>query len=207
MRGLVDGLLAAVGVVAGCVTPARQQSDDPLAPARAELAAADDRAALASLDRHLARDPRDLEALRLRAHCLVKLADYDAALPAFERCLELAPGDAWTHYGYGAVLKEVGRYDDAIASFSRAIGLEADFYKAWQHRADAWAIVGEHERAAADFARAIELTPRDDAELPSLHRWRAQSLDALGRAGEARRARDLAARLSAAASGRGTRDG
>ena len=52
----------------------------------------------------------------------------------------------------------------------------------------------EHEHALAvdDYAKAIELTPHGDPERSSLHRWRAQSLDQLGRGPEAERDRQSA---------------
>jgi tetratricopeptide (TPR) repeat protein len=151
--------------------------------------------ALEVIDRAVALAPNDVEARRLRVHCLAGVEAFDELLVECDRTIALGPPDAWLVYERGVALEELGRYPDAIESFGGALALDPRHYKAFQHRGWVRQLAKDHQGAVDDLTRAIELTP-SAGERHQLLVLRADSLEALGRRDEAGRDRRAATDLA-----------
>jgi len=77
----------------------------------------------ADLDEAIRVDPKNVNALRVRAALLVDRKKREAALADLDKALELDPGHAPTHLERAALLIDLERYDEALTSVDRACKL------------------------------------------------------------------------------------
>lgn len=97
---------------------------DTLAEAQAALAAGQDAAAVALLDRILARSGADPHALHLRAVAACRAGDFDTARALLERAVGSAPAVLEPWLTLAEVHLQQGRFDDAVAALQGALGVD-----------------------------------------------------------------------------------
>lgn len=114
-------------------------------------------AALADLDRVIARMPNHGEAYALRAECYFLLQRHDDALAEIDRALKLAPNHAPAYLTRSWVKNNTGHPDEAWADQTRAIELDPSFADAVRDRARLGFALGKKAEAIADVSRAEEL--------------------------------------------------
>lgn len=128
--------------------------------AGALLAARPDEAARLA-DEVVARQPRNLPALRLLADARVRLGDYAGAATALGRACRLRPGDARLHVALGRVHYTAGDIDAAIDATGRAVRLDADCPDALANWLGMRLQRGEFASALPELAAAFDARPRD----------------------------------------------
>jgi tetratricopeptide (TPR) repeat protein len=95
----------------------------------------------------LERDPRDLDALILRANALAALKDPAGALAEIEEALRVKPDDSRTFVNLGAIRMQAGAAAEAEAAFRQAVALDPT-------RAETHLALGNYLWAAARPAEA-----------------------------------------------------
>ena len=161
-----------------------------LALAQSQLLAQQVPASLATLERLLALNPRNVDALKVQARALY-LANRD---PDAERALAaaaaLSPADDEVMYDLGRMYYQQKRYRDAAAQFERAIALNPRAHKAYDNLGLATEALGDVTGAVRHYLKSIELVhtahPRYDVVYANL-------ADLMLKIGEYRKAFDLAA--------------
>jgi tetratricopeptide (TPR) repeat protein len=150
--------------------------------------------AMADLDRALALDPSDGDALSTRGTVYFAAGDYSRALEDLNGAVRARPYSASVRNNRGTALLAVGKYDEAIADFTRAIELRPRFAEGYLNRALARGVKKEFALAVPDLDRSIAL----DAENPKAFLWRGASKVALGDTVTAIQDYDQALRLAPA---------
>ena len=136
----------------------------------------DDPRAMADLDRALALDPNDGDALSTRGTLYFAAGDFPRALADLNGAVRARPYSASVWNNRGTALLAVGRYDESISDFGRAIELRPRFAEAYLNRALAHGVKKEFARAIPDLDRAIAYDP----ENPKAFLWRGAAMVALG---------------------------
>jgi protein O-mannosyl-transferase len=132
--------------------------------------------AMVDLQRALALDPKNGEALTTRGTLYYLSGDYPKALADLDQAVRERPRSASTINNRGTVLLGMGRYDQAIADFSAAIRLKSWFTEAYLNRALAHGVKREYLQALPDLDRAIRYQPNN----PQAYVWRAAARLELG---------------------------
>lgn len=106
-------------------------SEARMALAKAQRDAGQYDCALVSIDQLLAREPRHLKGLSLKAAIYVQNRRFELAEATFKLMLDIYPGDtrAWMNYGF--MLKTVGRQNEAIAAYRKSIECDLRNGQAW----------------------------------------------------------------------------
>jgi predicted Zn-dependent protease with MMP-like domain len=129
------------------------------------------REALAHVDRALAADPRDTDALYERGVALFELCRFASARRAFERVLRHAPRDAWSIHHLGLLAERAGDDRRARDLLARAARLAPREIRAPVEMAPA-AFEAEVRRAVAELPAeeraALSGVPIDVEEIPAL---------------------------------------
>jgi tetratricopeptide (TPR) repeat protein len=98
----------------------------------AELAFNRREQAISTVDRMLARQPDDAEALAIRAHTLAKMGRKAAAIQDLRRLLDVHPDLSAAHwFNLGFLLEEQGDMEGAEAAFRRAVAMDPRLDRAW----------------------------------------------------------------------------
>jgi tetratricopeptide (TPR) repeat protein len=140
----------------------------------AELAAGDDRSALAA------------------AQGFQRLDRYPESIPILEKLTTAHPDQAVTGFLLGAAYERTGQTDKAVAQFRRILELEPDFHAALNYLGYTFAEAGTNlEEALSLITRAVALDPDNGAYVDSLG-W---AYYRLGRPEQARGYLERAARL------------
>jgi tetratricopeptide (TPR) repeat protein len=140
----------------------------------AELAAGDDRSALAA------------------AQGFQRLDRYPESIPILEKLTTTHPDQAVTGFLLGAAYERTGQRDKAVAEFRRILELEPDFHAALNYLGYTFAEAGTNlEEALSLITRAVALDPDNGAYVDSLG-W---TYYRLGRPEQARGYLERAARL------------
>ena len=164
-----------------------------LASAAAELRAGRLDAAAARLDVLLRSDPRNPDALLLRAGVAYRQQDYEVAIERLIRLLEIRPSFAQAHFNLALCLDAQGRKAEAEARYREALRLEPTFGDASTNLGNLLRGVGRVKEAEALHRSAVEQTPRSAPVWLNL----AVSLKELGRLADAEAACREALRLDA----------
>jgi tetratricopeptide (TPR) repeat protein len=171
---------------------ARCGADEPLllALAQSQLFARQVPAALDTLERLLALNGRNVDALKLKARALY-LAGRDAdAERALNAAAALAPGDDEIVYDLGRIYYQQNRYRDAAAQFQRAITLNPRSHKAYDNLGLATEALGDVPQAIRHYLKAIDLVHKDHPHYDVVY---ANLADLMLKLGEYWKAFDLAA--------------
>ncbi len=115
--------------------------------------------AIETLNRCLARDAGQIDALLLRAATHQVLGMMDRALADYGTLLALQPGNADVHYNSGKIQARIGEYDAALASYDAAIVARPDFPEAINNRGLVLKQLGRLEEALEAFKLAVALKP------------------------------------------------
>lgn len=94
------------------------------------------------------------------------------------------------HLTAAIALKKDNRYSDELAELTGAIHLDPGMFKAYEMRANAWALQGRHDKALLDYDKAIEVGSI------LAYKWRASSEVDLGHYTEALADFEQAVRLN-----------
>jgi tetratricopeptide (TPR) repeat protein len=171
---------------------ARCGADEPLllALAQSQLFARQVPAALDTLERLLALNGRNVDALKLKARALY-LAGRDAdAERALNAAAELAPVDDEIVYDLGRIYYQQNRYRDAAAQFQRAITLNPRSHKAYDNLGLTTEALGDVPQAIRHYLKAIDLVHKDHPHYDVVY---ANLADLMLKLGEYWKAFDLAA--------------
>lgn len=87
--------------------------------------------ALECFDRVLAIDPKNVQALFLKAQALAQAAFTPEAIDTYQRCLAIRPDHIGALLGLGHVLKAVGQYQGAVDSYNECIRQRPEFGETW----------------------------------------------------------------------------
>ncbi|MBI4916648.1 MAG: tetratricopeptide repeat protein [Acidobacteria bacterium] len=122
-------------------------------------------AARDAIERLLAADPNDANALYMRALCEVQEGQLDVAVASLRRVTELAPGFAAGHLNLGVCLDRRGDSEGALVSYEAVLALEPDNQLALYNAGVLHYNSGRVAAALPYFARAAALKPDDDRAL------------------------------------------
>jgi tetratricopeptide (TPR) repeat protein len=161
-----------------------------LALAQAQLLARQVPAALDTLERVLALNRDNVDALKVQARALY-LAGRDAdAERALKAAGALAPADDEIAYDLGRMYYQQKRYGQAATQFQRAIALNPRSHKAYDNLGLAAEALGDVAQAIRHYLKAIELVHKD---YPLYDVVYANLADLMIKLGEYQKAFDLAA--------------
>lgn len=161
-----------------------------LALAQSRLFARQVPAALDTLERLLALNGRNVDALKLKARALY-LAGRDAdAERALNAAAALAPVDDEIVYDLGRIYYQQNRYRDAAAQFQRAITLNPRSHKAYDNLGLTTEALGDVPQAIRHYLKAIDLVHKDHPHYDVVY---ANLADLMLKLGEYWKAFDLAA--------------
>jgi tetratricopeptide (TPR) repeat protein len=116
--------------------------------------------AKARVTKLLAKNPRDLDALILRANAMALLKDPAGAIAEVEEALKIQPDDGRTFVNLGAIRMGSGDSTEAEAAFRKAISLEPSSVDAHLALANFLWYAGRQTEAEQELQRAIALQPQ-----------------------------------------------
>jgi serine/threonine protein kinase/Tfp pilus assembly protein PilF len=149
---------------------------------------ANQRKAVAALDKAIDRNDRHYWSYFQRGMCYKELGEYTLAGDDFSTCIGLWPEFAWAYFNRGYVLHQIGRKEQACADYTAALERDPQFVNAYLNRGLVQLELRQFAAALADYDQAAALG-RDDA---SVYAGRGIALEGLGRPQEADAAFDLA---------------
>ena len=115
--------------------------------------------ALATMDKVLALNPRNVDALTVRAGILDAAGRKDEARQGYERALEIEPESRFLRMSLASNLGTAGKLEEAAAIYERLIAdfpTEQGFY---QLAGIAYSYLGQHDRAISRLRQAVALRP------------------------------------------------
>lgn len=115
------------------------------------------------LTAYLAGNPRDADALFLKARALYRLDRCEEALEFLERCLEIAPDFTAARSEYARQLGDMNRYSAALAELNRLLAEEAGNPHFRLMKARILALIGDNEESVAMWKALAKDNP-DRAE-------------------------------------------
>ncbi len=142
------------------------------------------RQALAEIDAHLARRPRDARALAWKGETLAQIGRLTEAIDILDAALNLKADDAWALCWRGEALLGLGRVAEARADLDRAIVRDASYGRAWAWRGRVRLLCGDFEGAENDLTRALSVKR---VEYSWICAWRGEARLELGRLEDATR--------------------
>jgi tetratricopeptide (TPR) repeat protein len=108
----------------------------------------------------LAKNPRDVDALVLRATAMAGLKDTAGALAEMEQALKVSPDDSRTFMNLGFVRSEVGNASEAEAAFKTALALAPASVDPHLAYANFLASAGRAAEAESELQNALTIEPR-----------------------------------------------
>jgi tetratricopeptide (TPR) repeat protein len=125
---------------------------------RARLAFLDDEVttALDYLDRALALNNNNTNALGLRGSVYQRMALHEKALADFNAVLRLEEDRASAIAGRGVAYRELGHYEKAIVDFDRAAALGATTNDLWTERGLALSCLGRYSEAIESYEQSLK---------------------------------------------------
>lgn len=168
------------------------------------------RAAIAPLERSVARDPTFVPARQFLAEALSLGGDHERALTVIDQALAMDPLSALLHGVRGNILLRAERPLAALEAYERVLVLEPQFTWVYRNRARPLVQLGREREATESLYTEARLTgelPQHlatlraaiDAEgLAGYYRWRLARIEAMLAAGSPRRAFQYAEALAGA---------
>ncbi|QNM83115.1 sulfotransferase [Sphingomonas sabuli] len=142
--------------------------------------------AIVAIDRAIALDPTNEEAVAYKAALYVQVRKLEAGQATFKELLDVHPDTStgWMNYSY--LLKTLGKFGESVAGYRAAVGVEPTNGGAWwgmanlkrarffDHDIDAMLaalprLPNDHARVAMNFALATAYDQRKDYESASRH--------------------------------------
>jgi tetratricopeptide (TPR) repeat protein len=118
-----------------------------------------DALALEDLERSLALNPNDADALQCRGIIRLKRKEYDRALADLDKSIAIQPWRSDYFRNRSIANRVAGRLDLAIADADSVIRLAPESVEAYLERGALYAMGGNNEKALEDLNRALELDP------------------------------------------------
>jgi tetratricopeptide (TPR) repeat protein len=115
--------------------------------------------ALAAMDKVLALNPRNVDALTVRAGILDASGRKDEARQGYERALEIEPESRFLRMSLASNLGTAGKFEEAAAVYE---GLIADFPAEqgfYQYAGIAYSYLGRYDQAIARLRQAVAIRP------------------------------------------------
>lgn len=109
----------------------------------------------------LARDPRNLVALILRANALAGLMEVDKAIQEIQDAIQLEPGRAELYANLGSIQANRGKDAEAEAAFKQAVTVDPKSPRAYAALGNFYWSVKRSKDAEQAFLKAVELEPTD----------------------------------------------
>lgn len=162
--------------------------------AEVALRRGDAKTALERVGRVLAKEPENVEALRIRAFAREGAGDLDAALADVEHVLRIEPDNPGALNGRAWYRIQRGDFAGGLEDAERSLSLRPDDASTLGTRCFALAGLGRREAARRDCARAAELIPDDFLDQGMIAFLDGKRAEALRRWGEAGRKRAADAR-------------
>lgn len=121
-----------------------------------------DQERLAELERIVADDPHNVEALVQLGHLYLTLQRYDELRAVTAQALQLEPDnpEALTHLGM--LLFSIGHPEGVMATFDRALEIDPDFAEALQFKGMVAFMNGDFTTAAQAWERYLDVVPPDE---------------------------------------------
>jgi tetratricopeptide (TPR) repeat protein len=114
------------------------------------------------LQQQLAKDPRDVAAMRMLARVAVKREDYVEAERLLERGLQLSPGDSEARFDLALTFFAQQKADPMLPLLERLLALQPDNLQYTSLQANAYSLLGHTERAIGILADLRERHPEDE---------------------------------------------
>jgi tetratricopeptide (TPR) repeat protein len=112
-------------------------------------------------DKLLAREPKNIVALILRANALAGLMQVDQAIKEIQEAIQLEPGRAELYANLGSIQAGSGKVRDAEAAFQKAVSLDPRSPKAQAALGNFYWSIKQPKDAERAFLKAVELEPSD----------------------------------------------
>ena len=125
-----------------------------------------------ALNAALQIQPRDANALQLRAMLEEEGGDLPAALATLDAALQLAPERAALHHNHAVVLHRSERHAESLAAHEHAESLGLDVADAHYNHGNTLQALGRADEAKAAYRRAIARVPQHGLALYDLARLR-----------------------------------
>ncbi len=116
---------------------------------------------LAACNEILAAHPEDVDALSLKAACLVRLKRVAEALGVYAYAIERRPGDYRLRYNYAVALSRLKRFGEAIRQYQAVLRLKPDHLEATHNLARILQNEGKLTEASELWRRVTETRPDD----------------------------------------------
>jgi tetratricopeptide (TPR) repeat protein len=122
--------------------------------------------AVAYFTTQLEANPKDTQALHLRAWAWVCRGEPDVAIKDYTELIRLLPNAPGCRHNRGMSWLAKKSYDNAIEDFTEAIRLRnPDAYMCHASRGTAWVGKKEYDKALTDYAEALRLQPNHSYSL------------------------------------------
>src|SRR5687768_7160046 len=108
----------------------------------------------------LVKNPKDVEAMLLRANAMTELKEAPAALKEIEEALKIQPDNSTAYVSLGAIRTRSGEKEEAEAAFRQAIALEPSSLGARMSFANFLWSSGRHTEAEQEIKQALATEPR-----------------------------------------------
>jgi tetratricopeptide (TPR) repeat protein len=158
--------------------------------AREQMLAQQFNPALASLQRLLADEPKNIDAYITQGEILYLLNKDSDAQASLLQAIQIAPKNPDPHYWLGRIYYEDSRLQDAIAQFQEALKLSTDAYKAYDGLALCYENLGDIRLTVETYMKGLAVV---DKGYPTYDVIYADFSEFLLRYGEDKKAFSLAA--------------
>ena len=154
-------------------------------PAGVDYRAQQDTGAVATAERALAADPRNIDKIIALGTAQSAVRQYREAIATFTRGLEIAPNNALLLRWRGHRYLSTRQFDRAQADLERGARLDSTIYGIWYHLGIVRFVKRDFAGAAQAFQKALPMAP-DSGERSGSTDWLWMSLSRAGRGAEAK---------------------
>jgi len=144
------------------------------------------REGIQDLSVYIQRHPHNARAYTKRGVRYLWLHDDKRAEQDLIKAIELNSANAEAHDDLGVIYARRGKYAEALQHFGATVSIDPTYFKGYHNQAMVYYISGDYHRALQAVERSLQLVP----EQRNTMLLKADILKALGRAREARKARD-----------------
>src|ERR1041384_2159537 len=154
-------------------------------PAGVDYRAQQDTGAVATAERALAADPRNIDKIIALGTAQSTVRQYREAIATFTRGLEIAPNNALLLRWRGHRYLSTRQFDRAQSDLERGARLDSTIYGIWYHLGIVRLVKRDFAGAAQAFQKALPMAP-DSGERSGSTDWLWMSLSRAGRGAEAK---------------------
>ncbi len=119
------------------------------------------RSVFAELNRKIELQPRDLEAIKLRAMYYAQIQEYQKAIDDYTRAIFIKPDDADSYSNRATYRETLEQHDLALADWTQVIKLDPRNYSAYVMRSTIYFGRQSYDKAIADLTSILEFKPDD----------------------------------------------